>query len=110
MDQRGETEITALNQDGSPIACRISRGRRPDVVERCSLMRVIKIRKFGFRISASLDEISGKKILLKFTGSSVEKIYEIDVQKLRKEQKPKGFFNRLLNRSRKTLREIMNNG
>ena len=31
-------------------------------------------------------------ILLKFTGSSVEKIYEIDVQKLRKEQKPKGFF------------------
>ena len=34
VDQRGETEITALNQDGSPIACRISRGRRPDVVER----------------------------------------------------------------------------
>ena len=91
----GETEITALNQDGSPIACRISRGRRPDVVERCSLDESYKNQEIGFRISASLDEISGKKILLKFTGSSVEKIYEIDVQKLRKEQKPKGFFNRL---------------
>lgn len=102
MDQRGETEITALNQDGSPFACRISRGRRPDVVERCSLDESYKNQEIGFRISASLDEISGKKILLKFTGSSVEKIYEIDVQKLRKEQKPKGFFNRLLNRQENT--------
>lgn len=102
VDQRGETEITALNQDGSPIACRISRGRRPDVVERCSLDESYKNQEIGFRISASLDEISGKKILLKFTGSSVEKIYEIDVQKLRKEQKPKGFFNRLLNRQENT--------
>ena len=32
----------------------------------------------------------------------MEKIYEIDVQKLRKEQKPKGFFNRLLNRQENT--------
>lgn len=102
VDQRGETEITALNQDGSPIACRMSRGRRPDVVERCSLDAIYKNQEIGFRISASLDEISGKKLLLKFTGSSVEKTYEVDIQKLRKEQRPKGFFNRLLNRQENT--------
>ena len=102
VDQRGETEITALNQDGSPFACRISRGRRPDVAERCSLDEIYKNQEIGFRISASLDEISGKKLLLKFTGSSVEKAYEVDIQKLRKEQRPKGFFNRLLNRQENT--------
>lgn len=102
VDQRGETEITALNQDGSPFACRMSRGRRPDVVERCSLDAIYKNQEIGFRISVSLDEISGKKLLLKFTGSSVEKTYEVDIQKLRKEQRPKGFFNRLLNRQENT--------
>ena len=64
VDQRGETEITALNQDGSPIACRMSRGRRPDVVERCSLDEIYKNQEIGFRISASLDEISGKRSCL----------------------------------------------
>ena len=102
VDQRGDTELAAVNEDGSSVACRMSRGRRPDVVERCGLDEIYKNQEIGFRISVSLDEISGKKILLKFTGSSVEKIYEIDVQKLRKEKKPKGFFNRILNRQEST--------
>ena len=72
------------------------------MAERCSLDEIYKNQEIGFRISASLDEISGKKLLLKFTGSSVEKAYEVDIQKLRKEQRPKGFFNRLLNRQENT--------
>ena len=72
------------------------------MAERCSLDEIYKNQEIGFRISASIDEISGKKLLLKFTGASVEKTYEIDVQKLRKDQRPKGFFNRILNRQENT--------
>lgn len=94
MDQRGEAEVKLLNMDGSPVPCRLSRGRRPDVVERRNLDSDYKTREIGFRISASAEEIKGKKAVLKFSGTSAEKSYEIDIQKLRREKKPEGLFGR----------------
>ena len=94
MDQRGDAEVKLLNTDGSPVPCRLSRGRRPDVVERRNLDNDYKTREIGFRISASAEEIKGKKAVLKFSGTSAEKSYEIDIQKLRREKKPEGFFGR----------------
>ena len=70
-----------------------------------ALMRFIKTRKSDSVFQLLIDEISGKKLLLKFTGASVEKTYEIDVQKLRKDQRPKGFFDRSLNRQEKHWRD-----
>lgn len=94
MDQRGDAEVELLNMDGSPALCRLSRGRRPDVVERRNLDGDYKTREIGFRISASVEEIKGKKAILKFSGTSAEKSYEIDIQKLRKEKKTGGLFGR----------------
>lgn len=99
MDQRGDALAELLNEDETPVPCRMSRGRRPDVVERRGLDEEYKAREIGFRISATLDEISGKKVILRFTGTSVRKEHEIDVQKLLKDGQPKGIWNRLFHRS-----------
>ncbi len=98
VDQRGSVEVTVHKEDTSLLDCRITRGRRPDVVERRSLDDVYRSQEIGFRISAALPEIPGKKIILHFCGDSVTKTYDIDVETLRKEQKPKGFFHRLFHK------------
>ena len=98
VDQRGSVEVTVHKEDASLLDCRITRGRRPDVVERRSLDDVYRSQEIGFRISAALPEIPGKKIILHFCGDSVTKTYDIDVETLRKEQKPKGFFHRLFHK------------
>ena len=98
VDQRGSVEVTVHKEDTSLLDCRITRGRRPDVVERRSLDDVYRSQEIGFRISAALPEIPGKKIILHFCGDSVTKTYDIDVENLRKEQKPKGFFYRLFHK------------
>lgn len=94
LNQRGDAEVQLFNLDGSPVPCRMSRGRRPDVAERRNLDEEYRAREIGFRISTTVEEIKGKKAVLKFRGSSVEKCYEIDVQALRKEKKPRGFLGR----------------
>ena len=98
VDQRGSVEVTVHKEDTSLLDCRITRGRRPDVVERRSLDDVYRSQEIGFRISAALPEIPGKKIILHFCGDSVTKTYDIDVETLRKEQKPRGFFYRLFHK------------
>ena len=61
MDQRGDADAELLNEDETSVPCRMSRGRRPDVVERRGLDEEYKNREIGFRISAAMDEIAGKK-------------------------------------------------
>lgn len=99
IDQIGEGSVLFLNEDKSPVPCRISHGRRPDVVERRSLDEEYKNQEIGFRISVSLKDISGKKALLCFQGSAGTKTYEIDLKKLRKEMNPGGFLGRFRKKS-----------
>ena len=95
VDQRGSVDVTVHQEDASLLDCRISRGRRPDVVERRNLDEEYKTQEIGFRISAALPEIEGREIILHFCGDSVTKTCDIDIEALRKENKPKGFFGRL---------------
>ena len=95
VDQRGSVEVTVHQEDASLLDCRISRGRRPDVVERRNLDEEYKTQEIGFRISAALPEIKGGEIILHFCGESVTKTYTIDIEELRKQNKPKGFLSRL---------------
>lgn len=95
VDQRGSVEVTVHQEDASLLGCRISRGRRPDVVERRNLDEEYKTQEIGFRISAALPEIKGGEIILHFCGDSVTKTYTIDIEELRKQNKPKGFLSRL---------------
>ncbi len=95
VDQRGSVEVTVHQEDASLLDCRISRGRRPDVVERRNLDEEYKTQEIGFRISAALPEIKGREIILHFCGDSVTKTYTIDIEELRKQNKPKGFLSRL---------------
>ena len=95
VDQRGSVEVTVHQEDASLLDCRISRGRRPDVVERRNLDEEYKTQEIGFRISAALPEIKGGEIILHFCGDSVTITYTIDIEELRKQNKPKGFLSRL---------------
>lgn len=95
VDQRGSVEVTVHQEDASLLDCRISRGHRPDVVERRNLDEEYKTQEIGFRISAALPEIKGGEIILHFCGDSVTKTYTIDIEELRKQNKPKGFLSRL---------------
>lgn len=95
VDQRGSVDVTVHQEDASLLDCRISRGRRPDVVERRNLDEEYKAQEIGFRISAALPEIKGREIILHFCGDSVTKTCDIDIEALRKENKPRGFFGRL---------------
>ena len=95
VDQRGSVEVTVHQEDASLLDCRISRGRRPDVVERRNLDEEYKTQEIGFRISAALPEVKGGEIILHFCGDSVTKTYTIDIEELRKQNKPKGFLSRL---------------
>lgn len=95
VDQRGSVEVTVHQEDASLLDCRISRGRRPDVVERRNLDEEYKTQEIGFKISAALPEIKGGEIILHFCGDSVTKTYTIDIEELRKQNKPKGFLSRL---------------
>ena len=95
VDQRGSVEVTVHQEDASLLDCRISRGRRPDVAERRNLDEEYKTQEIGFRISAALPEIKGREIILHFCGDSVTKTYTIDIEELRKQNKPKGFLSRL---------------
>ena len=98
IDHRGNVEVTVHQEDASLLDCRINRGRRPDVVAFRNLGEEYKDREVGFRISAALQEIRGKKIILHFCGDSATKTCDINVDELCKENKPKGFFSRLFNK------------
>ncbi len=94
VDQRGYAQIEFHRGDGSLLPCRMTRGRRPDVVERRNLDDGYKEQEIGFRISTTVEETGGKKAVLKFLGSFGEQTYEIDIQELRKEKKKKGLSGR----------------
>lgn len=95
IDQRGSVEVSVHKEDTSLLACRISRGRRQDVVNTLGLDEAYREQEIGFRISVLLEEIPGKKIILHFRGDSATQTCEINVQELKKANKPKSFWSRL---------------
>lgn len=112
-DQRGNVEVTVHKENTELLDCKITRGRRPDVVERRHLDDDYKNQEIGFSISAAFLEIPGNRIVLHFCGDSTTKTYEIDIKALRKEQKSKGFWGRLfiktkMENTRKTMKSGSN--
>lgn len=91
-DQRGSVEVAVHKEDMSILDCRLNRGRRPDVVDRLGLDDEYKSEEIGFKISAAVSDIPGKRIVLHFRGDSATKTYEIDVDELRKANNPKQSF------------------
>ena len=103
-DQRGEVEVTVHKENAELLDCKITRGRRPDVVERRHLDDDYRNQEIGFSISAAFLEIPGNRIVLHFCGDSTTKTYEIDIKALRREQKEKekakGFWGRLFHKDK----------
>ena len=58
-DQRGNVEVTVHKENTELLDCKITRGRRPDVVERRHLDDDYKNQEIGFSISAAFLEIPG---------------------------------------------------
>ena len=62
-DQRGNVEVTVHKENTELLDCKITRGRRPDVVERRHLDDDYKNQEIGFSISAAFLEIPGNRYL-----------------------------------------------
>lgn len=99
IDQRGYAEVLAQEESGKPLKCRLSRGRRPDVVERRALDACYQGQEIGFRLSVNLEDVAGGKVVLRFQGENLEKLHEADIKKLRKEKKSGVLWKRLTGRA-----------
>ena len=65
-DQRGNVEVTVHKENTELLDCKITRGRRPDVVERRHLDDDYKNQEIGFSISAAFLEIPGESYRTSF--------------------------------------------
>lgn len=112
-DQRGNVEVTVHKENTELLDCKITRGRRPDVVERRHLDDDYKNQEIGFSISAAFLEIPGNRIVLHFCGDSTTKTYEIDIKAPVKSRNPKDsgdafFIKTKMENTRKTMKSGSN--
>ena len=92
--QKGTDRILLQDGKGNPVPLKLSRGRRPDVVESLALGTEYKEKELGFQISGKLADVAGGRLVLVFIGNTgreeIRKQVEIDLKKLQAENSPAG--------------------
>ena len=70
--------------DGKVLECTITRQRRPDVEEAKGISEEEK-RNLGFSITVNLENTNDQNICICFRGKDVQKIYTVNVKKIKRE-------------------------
>ena len=113
-DQRGNVEVTVHKENTELLDCKITRGRRPDVVERRHLDDDYKNQEIGFSISAAFLEIPGNRIVLHFCGDSTQqRLMKSILKHFVKSRNPKDsgdafFIKTKMENTRKTMKSGSN--
>lgn len=98
--QKGTDRILLQDGKGNPVPLKLSRGRRPDVVESLALGTEYKEKELGFQISGKLADVAGGRLVLVFIGNTgreeIRKQVEIDLKKLQAENSPAGRRKKVL--------------
>lgn len=98
--QRGSLQIQITDGQGRPVPAKLTRGRRPDVVEGQNLPEVYREQEMGFRAQIKVSEIPGRELILLFEGDTgeekVQKRCTIDVKQLCRENSPMGRRKKVL--------------
>ena len=85
LDQRGTDEVLVEDKNGIPVKCTITRGRRPDVEEERKIQAEGN-REIGFSISVDLQETGNRDLYIRFQGPETQKMYVVDVRRLKAEK------------------------
>ena len=98
--QKGTDQILMQDGKGNPVPLKLTRGRRPDVVESLELGAEYKEKELGFQISGKLADVPGGRLVLVFLGNTgdeeIRKQVEIDLKKLQAENSPAGRRRKVL--------------
>lgn len=98
--QKGTDRILMQDLKGNPVALKLTRNRRPDVVESLELGDDYKEKPLGFQISGRLADVPGGRLVLVFLGNTgteeIRKQIEIDLKKLQAENSPAGRRKKVL--------------
>lgn len=92
VNQMDSDDVFVQNSDGKVLECTITRQRRPDVEEVKGIPEAEK-RNLGFCITVNLENIHSQNICICFRGRDIQKIYKIDVKKLKRENT--GFYQQM---------------
>ena len=92
VNQMDSDDVFVQNSDGKVLECTITRQRRPDVEEVKEISEAEK-RNLGFCITVNLENIHSQNICICFRGQDIQKIYKIDVKKLKRENT--GFYQQM---------------
>ncbi len=85
LDQRGADEITVEDKAHTLIESKITRVRRPDVMEERNI-HLEGNTEIGFSVSADLSEVHRNELFIHFKGAETEKYYMVDIKKLKAEK------------------------
>ena len=84
VNQLEPDEIFVQGTNGKVLECTITRQRRPDVEEAKGISEEEK-RNLGFSITVSLENTNDQNICICFRGKDVQKIYTVNVKKIKRE-------------------------
>ena len=84
VNQLEPDEIFVQGTDGKVLECTITRQRRPDVEEAKGISEEEK-RNLGFSITVNLENTNDQNICICFRGKDVQKIYTVNVKKIKRE-------------------------
>ena len=84
VNQLEPDEIFVRGTDGKVLECTITRQRRPDVEEAKGISEEEK-RNLGFSITVNLENTNDQNICICFRGKDVQKIYTVNVKKIKRE-------------------------
>ena len=84
VNQLEPDEIFVQGTDGKVLECTITRQRRPDVEEAKGISEEEK-RNLGFSITVNLENTNDQNICICFRGKNVQKIYTVNVKKIKRE-------------------------
>ncbi len=84
VNQMDSDDVFVQNTDGKIVECTIIRHKRPDVEEVKGISET-ENRNLGFTITVDLENIHNQNICLCFRGQDIQKIYRVNVKKLKRE-------------------------
>ena len=85
LDQRGADEITVEDRTHTPVECKLTRVRRPDVMEERNI-HLDGNAEIGFSVSVDLSEVHRNELFIHFKGAETEKYHMVDIKKLKAEK------------------------
>ena len=85
LDQRSADEITVEDRTHTMLNCKVTRMRRPDVMEERKISSEGD-KEIGYQVLVNLSDVHGNEFYIHFKGEATEKYHTVDIKKLKAEK------------------------